>query len=60
MKVYESRKAKKLFEAEGYTDNELKNFYRHNDTIQSRIYEELSYFISEGKIIVLNKRLSIK
>ncbi len=56
MKVYESRKAKKLFEAEGYTDNELKKFFRDKDEVKSRLYENLSYFISKGQIQLIYKR----
>ena len=50
MKIYAKRKVEKLFDAEGYTAKELKSFFKNNETLKSRVYENTSYSIQEGEI----------
>ena len=55
MKIYAKRKVEKLFDAEGYTAKELKSFFKNNETLKSRVYENTSYFIQEGEIKLQTK-----
>ena len=50
MKIHADRKVLKLFDAEGYTATELKSFFKNNETLKSRVYENTSYSIQEGEI----------
>ena len=55
MKIYAKRKVEKLFDAEGYTAKELKSFFKNNETLKSRVYENTSYSIQEGEIKLQTK-----
>lgn len=50
MKIHADRKVLKLFDAEGYRAKELKSFFKNNETLKSRVYENTSYSIQEGEI----------
>ena len=54
--IFENRKVKKMFEAENYTSQEFRNFMRSGGTIQSRNNERVSYFLTNGQIVIINKR----
>lgn len=55
MSIFENKETRKLFEAESYTEREMKAFWRDRH-IDSRRQENISYYINDGKISLINKR----
>ena len=54
--IFENRKVKKMFEAENYTSDEFRNFMKSGIPIQSRKNERILYSLTNGQIVVINKR----
>ena len=54
--IFENRKTKKMFEAENYTQEEFRNFMKSDFPIQSRNNERVMYQLTNGHIVVINKR----
>lgn len=54
--IFENRKVKKMFEAENYTQDEFRNFMKSGIPIQSRNNERILYSLTNGQIVVINKR----
>lgn len=53
--IFESKRTKKMFEKERYTSQEFRSFMKCGK-IDSRLYERVSYFLTNGQIVVINKR----
>lgn len=53
--IFESKRTKKMFDAENYTSQEFRSFMKCGK-IDSRLYERVSYFLTNGQIVVINKR----
>ena len=54
--IFENRKVKKMFDEENYTKDEFRNFMKSGIPIQSRNNERILYSLTNGQIVVINKR----
>lgn len=54
--VFKDKKVKDLFNSEGYTQEEWRNFISSRYMLRSRMYDGIAYIITDGRIQVLNLR----
>lgn len=54
--IFDNRTTKKLFEAERYTSQEIREFMGGGKPIQSRNNRRIMYTLREGKIQLIEKR----
>lgn len=53
--IFDKHKTKKMFEKEGYTDQEYREFIKGGKPIQSRNDERIMYQLTKGQIHTVEK-----
>lgn len=54
--IFESKKVKKLFEAENYTSEEFRSFMKSGGPIDSRHSNNIAYILRDSQIKLIEKR----
>ena len=55
--IFDKHKTKKMFEKEGYTDQEYREFIKGGKPIQSRNDERIMYQLTKGQIHIVEKEI---